>query len=156
MKFANREPRQGGLGGSPISAERAGDYDYMTYNLWQPFDREVQQNPLTVLDARTLEEATDLAPLLTPGTKLLGGNKAVLPNPKHRWFYVPRMRPDEMLVFLGQKHPIVKGGDAPPGSGCLCPHTSFVDPTAPAGAPGRRSVEARVLAAFPKKTSAKL
>ncbi len=62
------------------------------------------------------------------------------------------MQCDEMLVFMGQKHPEEEEG--PPGSGRLCPHVSFSDPTAPATSAGRRSIDARVLAAFPKKRDA--
>lgn len=152
VKFAKRPREKGGLGASPISPEEAvEDFDYMTYNLWRPFDRAVEQNPLCLLDARTLEESEDLCPLLTPLTKIFGGNNGLLPNPRHRWWYFPKMQPEEMLIFMGQKHPIDRRKDAPPGSSALSPHTSFVDPTLPATALGRRSHEVRVLAAFRKK-----
>jgi hypothetical protein len=29
----------------------AGQYDFLCYNLWQPIDHEVVQNPLALLDA---------------------------------------------------------------------------------------------------------
>ena len=59
---------------------------------------------------------------------------------------------DELLLFMGQKHPET---DAPhPGSARNTAHVSFFDPRLPAAAPARRSVETRVLAAFPKPTKA--
>jgi len=41
-------------------------------------------------------------------------------------------------------------------SGLNTPHLSILDPTVPVGAPGRRSIECRVLAAFPKSSRSKL
>ena len=59
-------------------------------------------------------------------------------NANHRWFYFPRMRRDEALVF--------KVFDSErDGRARFTPHTSFEDPGAAAGAPARQSIEARAL-----------
>ena len=62
-------------------------------------------------------------------------------SPQHRWFYFPRMRRDEALVF--KVYDSEKDGRAR-----FTPHTSFEDPATPSGAPPRQSIEARALAFF--------
>ena len=36
---------------STVEGLDAGQYDFLCYNLWQPIDHEVVQNPLALLDA---------------------------------------------------------------------------------------------------------
>lgn len=145
-----------------FSPERAAAaFDFMDYSVWQPIDHAVLQNPLALLDARSLTPETDLAPCNAGATWRFGGIMGLMPNPKHTWCYFPRMQTDELLVFRGMKHPDSADPDgAPkvgvPGSGLNTPHIAIFDSTAPADAPGRRSIECRVLAAFPKKAKAKL
>jgi hypothetical protein len=71
-----------------------------------------------------------------PGrASLYGFNLAY--NPKHRWYYVHRMRPDEMFAFkLYDSDP-----DRPQWTG----HTAFADPESPADAPPRQSMEIRTV-----------
>ena len=59
----------------------------------------------------------------------------------HRWFYFPRMRRDEALVF--KVYDSLQDGRAR-----FIPHTSFDDPNSPPDAPPRQSIEARALAFF--------
>jgi hypothetical protein len=62
-------------------------------------------------------------------------------NPQHRWFYFPQMRRDEVLF--------IKCFDsAKDGRARLSVHTAFEDPTTPAGAAPRESIEVRTLAFF--------
>ena len=63
-------------------------------------------------------------------------------SPKHRCYYFPRMQTNELIVL--------KQLDTRPQRASLCPHTSFDDPTAPANALPRRSIEARTLCVFPR------
>ena len=62
-------------------------------------------------------------------------------NAAHDWYYFPNMRRDEALVF--------KVFDSKK-DGCarFTAHTAFDDPTTPAGAPPRESIEIRTLAFF--------
>jgi hypothetical protein len=62
-------------------------------------------------------------------------------NPRHRWFYFPRMRRDEALVF--KVYDSAKDGRAR-----FTPHTSFQDVSTRPDAPPRQSIEARALAFF--------
>ena len=58
-------------------------------------------------------------------------------NPNHRWFYVPGMQPEEALLL--------KCYDSAHDGTRFGPHTAFVDPTTPPGAPLRESIELRTL-----------
>jgi hypothetical protein len=61
-------------------------------------------------------------------------------NPAHRWIYFSDMRPDEALIFraYGNEPSWIAGA----------PHSAFADPTCPAEAGARISVEARAYAVF--------
>ncbi|MFX6888168.1 CmcJ/NvfI family oxidoreductase, partial [Acinetobacter baumannii] len=59
-------------------------------------------------------------------------------NPAHRWYYVPRMTADEALLLKCYD-------SATDGRTRFCPHTAFVDPTTPADAAPRESIEVRTL-----------
>jgi len=81
----------------------------------------------------------------TKGYEVKGETYGVVPNEKHRFFYVKDMTPDEVLFIKcfdswGQGMPAGKEGIA----NCT-PHTAFIDPQTPPGAKGRESVEVRCL-----------
>ena len=64
-------------------------------------------------------------------------------NPDHRWFFFPAQRRDEVIVF--------KNFDSAAGTQGIAgvvPHTAFDDPSAPADAPRRESIELRAFAFF--------
>ncbi len=123
------------------TAAEAEQYDYAWYNTWQPIDREVQQNPLTLIDARSLAR-DDLAEYVFGDS----GSDAVASMPfynsGHRHYYFPRMQTDELVVL--------KQLDTRTQTASQCPHTSFHDPTARADASPRRSIEARLMCVFPR------
>jgi hypothetical protein len=62
-------------------------------------------------------------------------------NPAHAWVWFPRLRRDEAIVFKVYD-------SARDGRARFTPHSSFVDPGTPAGAPPRQSIEVRALAFF--------
>ncbi|MGZ8265385.1 MAG: CmcJ/NvfI family oxidoreductase, partial [Burkholderiales bacterium] len=62
-------------------------------------------------------------------------------NPEHRWFYFSGMQRDEALVF--KVYDSEKDGRAR-----FTAHTSFENPTTPADAPPRQSIEARAFAFY--------
>jgi len=121
------------------SAEVSEQYDYAWYNVWQPIDWEVRWNPLTLVDARTLDDGDVVEYIF--GEKLSDG-VASMPvyNPDHRFYYFPRMQTDELILF--------KQLDSRPGRSKVCPHTSFDDAGSTEDAPRRRSIELRLLAGF--------
>ena len=134
---------------------------------WQPVDWTVGQNPLAVLDGRSVEVTQDPVPIRYPTGRGQYGcflpplthPRGLLHNEQHRWGFYKNMSPDEALLFLhyDTRSAFVPGksaatrSSAPKGGGLFTEcayHTSFHDGTAPADAAPRRSVEARVLCVF--------
>lgn len=104
-------------------------------NLWRPIRGPVLDSPLAFADARTVP-FRDYVPsdLIYPNR--VGETYNVRFNPAHRWYYVPRLRTDEALL--------IKCYDSKEdGRARFVPHTAFTDPTAPADAPPRESIELR-------------
>lgn len=125
-------------------------WEFAWFNTWQPIERDVFRNPLAVIDARSLDLADVrdyfyTGPRSRPAARIPGvpANASVssMPvfNPEQRFFYFSRMRTHEMMVF--------KQLDTRPERARGCPHTSF-EIDAPPEAPGRRSIEVRVVCAF--------
>jgi hypothetical protein len=71
----------------------------------------------------------------------IGQTSAITHNPAHRWYWFPRMRPDEALVF--KVYDSLKDGRAR-----FTAHTAFEDPTTPPHPRPRESIEIRTLALF--------
>ncbi|MEE9255378.1 MAG: CmcJ/NvfI family oxidoreductase [Pseudomonadales bacterium] len=114
-------------------------WEFAWYNGWQPIEREVQQNPLTLIDATTVEDA-DVLDYYYTGYGNDGRSSMPVFNANHRFFYFPHMQRKEIMVF--------KQLDTRAGRARACPHTSFDDSTAPADALGRRSIETRMMCVF--------
>jgi hypothetical protein len=106
-------------------------------NLWRPIKGPLRDAPLAVCDGGTVA-AGDLvaSDLVYPNRS--GETYSVKYNPDHRWFYFPEMTVDEALLL--------KCYDSETdGRTRFGPHTAFVDPTTPPGAPPRESIELRTL-----------
>jgi hypothetical protein len=108
--------------------------------VWRAINQSIQANPLALADAKSVAfEDFLLAERRYPDR--VGQTYRLMYNPRHRWYYFPRMRRDEALVF--KVYDSAKDGRAR-----FTPHTSFEDPQSPPGAPARQSIEARALAFF--------
>lgn len=118
-------------------------WDLVWFNTWQPWDREVQQNPLGMIDASSLEEG-DLREYLYTGDGNANVSLMPLYRESHRFYFFPKMQTHELMLF--------KQLETRRGAGLPSPHTSFDDLTAPDDALGRRSIETRVMCAFPSGT----
>jgi hypothetical protein len=108
--------------------------------VWRAIDRPVVTNPLAIVDARTVAPG-DLLRAERRYPHRVGETYQLLHNPAHRWYHYPGMRRDEALVFKTYD-------SATDGRARFVPHTSFDDPSAPADAPPRRSIEVRGIAFF--------
>lgn len=110
-------------------------------NLWRPIRGPLQDAPLAVCDARTVKfDELVGADLVYPNR--VGETYSVKYSPEHRWFYVPEMTADEILLL--------KCFDSETdGRARFAPHTAFVDPTTPANAAPRESIELRTLVFHP-------
>lgn len=123
-----------------------GGRHFAVINVWRTVDRArpIDVMPLAVCDARTVDPDdivyADLLRLPKPPTKFV--DCRLIHDPEQRWYYFPRMTPNEALLFRQydtrreEAHRRVTF------------HTAFADPTTPRGARRRVSVEARVLAVF--------
>jgi hypothetical protein len=106
-------------------------------NLWRPIRGPVRDLPLAVCDANSVR-FDDLVAAEHMYRHRIGETYQVLYNPDHQWFYVPEMRTDEALLL--------KCYDSrTDGTARFAPHTAFADPTTPADAPPRHSIEVRTL-----------
>src|SRR3954451_4417788 len=108
--------------------------------VWRAIDKPIQSNPLAVADARSVAPE-DLMIAERRYPHRVGQTYRLKYNPKHRWYYFPKMRRDEAIVFT--VYDSLKDGRAR-----FTPHTSFDDPTTPPGAPPRQSIEMRALAFY--------
>jgi hypothetical protein len=106
-------------------------------NLWRPLRGPVRDFPLAVCDASTVR-FDELVAADHIYRHRVGATYQVLYNPAHRWFYVPEMQISEALLL--------KCFDSrADGTARFAPHSAFIDPTTPAGAPPRESIEVRTL-----------
>jgi hypothetical protein len=108
--------------------------------VWRAIANPIESNPLAIADARSVAPE-DLLVAERRYPNRIGQTYRLKHNPNHRWFYFPRMRRDEALVF--KVYDSAKDARAR-----FTPHTSFDDPTTPPGAAPRQSIEARALAFF--------
>lgn len=121
-------------------AERLLRGRFAVVNVWRPIRGPLLDAPLAVCDARTVAQDDLVASdLVYPDRR--GETYAVAFSPAHRWFYAPAMSADEALLLKCYD-------SAEDGTARFAPHTAFEDPTTPADAPPRESIEIRTLAFF--------
>jgi hypothetical protein len=109
-------------------------------NLWRPIGGPVFTTPLALCDASILDTAGFLLSDLVYRDKV-GETFSVRANPNHRWYYYPRLRPEEVLllkIFDSRTDGVARAGA----------HTAFDAPSTPGDAPPRRSIELRALVFF--------
>jgi hypothetical protein len=112
---------------------------FAVVNVWRPIGWPVEQAPLAVCDARTIG-AGDLVPTDLLYRDRKGEVYSMRFAPTHRWYYFPRMRPDEAMLL--------KCYDSARDRARFTAHSAFDDPTSPANARSRESIEVRTLAFF--------
>ena len=108
--------------------------------VWRAINKPIESNPLAIADAASVVPE-DLMVAERRYPNRVGQTYRLKHNPKHRWFYFPRMKRDEAIVF--KVYDSEKDGRAR-----FTPHTSFDDPTSPPGAAPRQSIEVRAFAFF--------
>ena len=108
--------------------------------VWRPIRDPIQSNPLAICDARTLS-TDNLIASERRFPHRVGETYRISYDANQRWYYFPNMNRDEALVFK-------VFDSATDGRARFTPHTSFVDPNTPAGAPPRESIEMRALVFF--------
>ena len=108
--------------------------------VWRPIRHPVETHPLAICDARSIAfEDFVISERRYPNR--IGQTYAITYNPEHRWYWLPRMRRDEAMVF--KVYDSLEDGRARWSA-----HTAFDDPTSPPHARPRESIEIRTLAFF--------
>ena len=108
--------------------------------VWRAIADPIVSNPLALADARSVAPE-DLLIAERRYPHRVGQTYRLRHSPQHRWFWFPEMRRDEAIVF--KVYDSEKDGRAR-----FTPHTAFDDPSTPAGARPRQSIEVRTLAFF--------
>src|SRR5262249_49365375 len=106
-------------------------------NVWRPIRGPLLDTPLAVCDASSVKPE-QLIPSDLVYKQRVGETYSVTFDPRHRWFYVPELGTDEALLLK-------RYDSQTDGRARFAPHTAFSDPTTPAGAPPRESIEIRAL-----------
>jgi hypothetical protein len=119
----------------PNEADQLLRHRFAIINVWRPVRGPVMESPFAICDAQTVS-ADDFVTtdLIYPHRR--GETLAVTFNPRHRWYYFPRMRPDEAVLLKCYD-------SADDGRARMTAHTGFDDPTSPPNAPPRESIETR-------------
>jgi hypothetical protein len=124
----------------PAKADRLLQRRFAIVQVWRPIRHPVETFPLAICDARTVSPK-DFVVSERRYPNRVGQTYAVAYNSAHRWYYFPRMRREEALVF--KVYDSLKDGRAR-----FTAHTAFDDPSAPPNARPRESIEIRTLAFF--------
>lgn len=121
-------------------AERLFKRRFAEYNVWRPIAGPVKMWPLGLVDSQTIAPqdfaACDLVYQDRTGEIYQG-----VYNPAHVWHYIPDMNRDEAILI--KCFDSMKDGRAR-----FSLHSAFADPTTPANAPPRESIEIRTFAFF--------
>jgi len=121
-------------------AEELLKHRYAEINVWRPIAGPLLRSPLALCDAQTLSEENLVGSDLRYRDRT-GETYAVTYNPAQRWFYFPKMRPDEVIL-------IRCFDSARSGAARFSAHGAFDDPDTPPDAPPRESIETRALVFF--------
>ena len=124
----------------PDEAEQLLKRRFAIIQVWRPIRHPVETDPLAICDARTVS-FDDFIISERRYPNRVGQTYVITHNPKHHWYWFPRMRRDEALVFK-------EYDSANDGRARWTAHTAFPDPTSPPNARPRESIEIRTLAFF--------
>ena len=121
-------------------AEELLTHRFCVITVWRPFHVPAQDQPLAVCDATSIDQKDCIVTDLVFEDRT-GEIYSMAYNPEQRWFYFPNLAPGEILLL--------KGYDSlADGRARFTAHSAFTDPTAPADAPARESIETRTFAFF--------
>jgi hypothetical protein len=106
-------------------------------NVWRPIRGPVERSPLALADAASVRPE-DLIATDQVFPDRVGEIYHLAYHAAQRWYYAPRMTPDEVLL--------IKGYDSlTDGRARFTPHGAFDLPDTPESAPPRESIEVRTL-----------
>ena len=125
----------------PGEAESRLEKRFAEYNVWRNIAHDpVEMSPLGLVDSESIAPR-DLAVCDLVYADRTGEIYQGVHNADHRWCYFPRMTRDEAILI--KCYDSLKDGRAR-----FSLHSAFDDPTSPANAKPRQSIEVRTLAFF--------
>lgn len=125
-------------------------------NVWRNIRSEpVQKFPLAVCDGQSVRPE-DLVVFEIHYADRIGENYFAKHDPGHQWYYYPRMTRDEVLLLkqwdsageLARSGGKVSDSDGKHRTSTFSFHSAFTDPTSPADAPDRESIEVRCIVIY--------
>lgn len=125
-------------------------------NLWRNIHAgsPVLRDPLAFCDAQSIR-TEDLVVFELHYTDRVGENYFAHGADRHRWYFYPELRHDEVVMIKqwdsAGAFASSAGGETDAGSDKPCSlnfHSAFVDPRTPQDAPDRRSIEVRCIAIY--------
>ena len=114
---------------------------FAIFSVWRPIVGPVETAPLGVADSSTLVPADLVAADLVYRDRT-GEIYDIAWNAGQRWYYFPRMTRDEVMLLKTYD-------SATDGTARFSAHSAFNDPTTPADARPRESIEVRALVRYP-------
>jgi hypothetical protein len=109
-------------------------------NVWRPIAGPLLRSPLVLCDSQTLDY-DNLLPSELRYPDRSGETYAVTYNANQRWYYFPRMQPDEAVLISCYDSSRQQAAR-------FSAHGAFDDPNTPENAPPRESIEVRTLVFF--------
>jgi hypothetical protein len=126
----------------PEEAEKLLQGRYRIVNVWRPLNGPVLAQPLAFASSYSVPDE-DLVPVEHRYPNRIGYTASVKYSPQQKWNYLSGMKNDERLLLECFDSEGLKEGSGVLGG--RVPHSAFVDPRTPEGAPGRESIEVRAL-----------
>lgn len=109
----------------------------MQINLWRPIAGPVRDMPLAVCDGRSIRaESCVTTSLVRPD--FTSEFITLAHDPSQRWYWLPAMAVDEVIIF--------KNYDSEVGKSRFAMHGAFADPASSSESPPRESIEVRAFA----------
>ncbi|KIW00492.1 uncharacterized protein PV09_08013 [Verruconis gallopava] len=108
-------------------------------NVWKPLHNVVEERPLAMCDVTTIA-STDFFKLHLRYRDRNGENYVMKYSDRHKWYYFPKMTPEQVILLKTYDSDLEKAR--------FVGHSAFEDPTSPADAKTRESIEIRTIAFF--------
>jgi hypothetical protein len=118
-------------------AEELLERRFAIINLWRPIRGPLSDSPLALCDAQSLADENLVATDLKYPDRS-GEIYSITYNPEQRWYYFPKMQPDEAVLIRCYDSALA-------GPQRFSAHGAFDDPQSPPDAPPRESIEVRTL-----------
>ena len=130
----------------PAEADERLQHRFAEINVWRPIRGPIESTPLAVCDSSSIDPK-DFVPSDLVYRDKVGETYRFTYNPNHRWFYFPRLEPNEVILL--------KCYDSKEdGRARFTAHSAFEDPTSAPDAAPRESIEVRALVFWPAEKSA--